>query len=187
MEGASICRGDVCSGLSASGGGDTAQTVSSALHQLCRSLQAATHFSSLASHSQGGFISERILTSLLPQSRRPPAHPLPSGRQLRGGERRWVLLRTLTVPSPGAPGPRSQCGNPAGVAGTDPSPFLTHASRTRRETALTWRTAQDNDPVAAVGRWSTPTLPTKWDLCWPTLHAPGGCRTLPTSRPTLSI
>lgn len=93
---------------------------------------------------------------LLLQSGRPPAPPLPSGRHLRGWEWRWVLLRRFTVPSPGAPGPRSQCGYPPGVAGTDPSPFLTSLfSNEEGVQRQHWPGEQHRTTTlqAAVGRW----------------------------------
>ena len=175
----------MCLGLSASGGGDTAQTVSSALHPLCHSLQAATHFRSLTSHSPRGFISERILTSLLLQSGRPPAPPLPSGRQLRG----WVRVEVGALEKVHCPFPRSSWAQesvwlPTWGSGDRPLAFPDFTLLERRgsaKTALTWRAAQDNDPAGSSGQVGLlpPSLPNGTCAGLPSMHLEGVGPSLP--------
>lgn len=176
VEGASVYGGDMYSGLSARGRSGASEAGDTATDRQFFHLPIRREVSSLREYwpaccsKAGGH--QHLLYRLVD-----------SGGGCFGGG-------SLSLP-PGAPGPRSQCGYPPGVAGTNPSPFLTHSSCINmpyfieegvQRQCRPWEQHRTTTLQAAVGRWVySPARPTKWDLGLPTLHAPGGCRTLPTS------
>lgn len=97
---------------------------------------------------------------------------------------------SLSLP-PGAPGPRSQCGYPPGVAGTNSSPFLTHSSRIKHALPRTRRECKDSaDLESSTGQqpyrqqWvggpaHLPSLPNGTCAGLPSLHLEGVGPSLP--------